>query len=107
VCRNKVEDIIDNGIVSDESNFRQYAASGHNPRKFVSFDEDRLKKMKEDANFKNRMAEKFGIMQTPEGMFDSSDRENVNRIVKFLCKKGMIDPVNDNPVEVEGTRRWM
>ena len=63
--------------------------------------------MKEDANFKNRMAEKFGIMQTPEGMFDSSDRENVNRIVKFLCKKGMIDPVNDNPVEVEGTRRWM
>lgn len=107
ICRNKVEDIIGSGIMSDESTFRQYASSGHNPRKFVSFDENRLRKIKEDANFKNRMAEKFGIIQTPEGIFDSSDSENVNRIVKFLCKKGMIDPVNDNPVEVEGARQWM
>lgn len=107
VCSNKVEDIIGSGIISDESAFRQYATSGHNPRKFVSFDENRLQKIKDDVSFKNRMAEKFGIIQTSEGIFDSSDSENVNRIVKFLCKKGMIDPVNDNPVEVEGARQWM
>ncbi|MCI8300943.1 MAG: DUF4868 domain-containing protein [Lachnospiraceae bacterium] len=107
VCRDKIEDVISSGIVSDESTFRQCAASGHNPRRFVSFDENRLRKMKDDAGFKNRMAEKFGIIQTPEGILDSSDSENVNRIVKFLCKKGMIDPVNDDPVEVEGARQWM
>lgn len=107
ICRNKVEDIICSGIISDESTFRQYATSGHNPRKFVSFDENRLQKIKDDASFKNKMAEKFGIIQTPEGIFDASDSENVNRIVKFLCKKGMIDPVNDDPVEVEGARQWM
>jgi len=107
ICCRKVEDIINSGIVSDENTFRQYAASGHNPRKFVSFDENRLRKMKDDTNFKNRMAEKFGIAQTPEGILDSSDSENVNKIVKFLCKRGMIDPVNDNPVEVEGARQWM
>lgn len=107
ICHNKIEDIISSGIVSDESMFRRYATSGHNPRKFVSFDENRLRKMKDDANFKNRMAGKFRIIQTPEGIFDSSDSENVSRIVKFLCKKGMIDPVNDDPVEVEGARQWM
>ncbi len=107
VCRDKIEDVISSGIVSDESTFRQCAASGHNPRRFVSFDENRLRKMKDDAGFKNRIAEKFGIIQTPEGILDSSDSENVNRIVKFLCKKGMIDPVNDDPVEVEGARQWM
>lgn len=107
ICCNKVEDIISSGIVSDESMFRQYATSGHNPRKFVSYDESRLRKLKNDANFKNRIAEKFGIIQTPDGIFDSSDSENVNRIVKFLCKKGMIDPANDDPVEVQGARRWM
>ncbi|NBH19883.1 DUF4868 domain-containing protein [Clostridiaceae bacterium] len=107
ICRDKIEEIISNGIVSNESMFRQYGASGHNPRKFVSFDENRLRKIKDDAGFRNRMAGKFGIIQTPEGIFDSSDSENVNRIVKFLCKKGMIDPVNDDPVEVEGARQWM
>ena len=103
----KIEEIISSGIVSDESMFRQYGASGHNPRRFVSFDENRLRKIKDDAGFRNRMAGKFGIIQTPEGIFASSDSENVNRIVKFLCKKGMIDPVNDDPVEVEGARQWM
>ncbi len=107
ICRDKIEEIISSGIVSDESMFRQYGASGHNPRKFVSFDENRLGKIKDDAGVRNRMAGKFGIIQTPEGIFDSSDSENVNRIVKFLCKKGMIDPVNDDPVEVEGARQWM
>lgn len=107
ICRNKVEDIISSGIVSDEGMFRQYATSGYNPRKFVSYDENRLRKIKDDASFKNRIAGKFGIIQTPDGIFDSSDSENVNRIVKFLCKKGMIDPVNDDPVEVEGARQWM
>ncbi len=107
ICHNRVEEIISSGIVSDESTFRQYATSGHNPRKFVAYDENRLRKIKDDASFKNRIAEKFGIIQTPDGIFDSSDNENVNRIVKFLCKKGMIDPVNDDPVEVGGARRWM
>ncbi len=106
ICQNKLEDVIASGIVSNEDGFRKYAQSGHNPRKFVSFDENRLQKLRDDIRFKNKMAEKFGIRQTPEGTFDSSDSDNVNRIVKFLCKKGMIDPANDGPVEVEGAKRW-
>lgn len=107
ICRNKVEDIIDSGIVSDGSMFRQYATSGHNPRKFAAYDENRLHKIRDDESFKNRIAGKFGIIQTSEGVFDSSLSDNVDRIVKFLCKKGMVDPVNNDPVEVEGARQWM
>ncbi len=107
ICRSKVEDIVNSGIVSDESMFRQYATSGHNPRKFVAYDENRLNKIRDNEGFKNRMAEKFGIIRTPEGTFDSSLSDNVDRIVKFLCKKGMIDPANDGPVEVESARQWM
>ncbi len=107
ICSHRVEDIIGSGIVSDEDMFRQYATSGHNPRKFVSFDENRLRKIKSDISFRNSIAEKFGIIQTPEGILDSSDGNNVNRIVKFLCKKGMVDPVDDNPVEVESARQWV
>ena len=106
ICSDRVEEIIVSGVVSDKDMFRQYATSGHNPRKFVAFDEKRLQKIENDGSFRKRMAEKFGIIQTSEGLFDSSDGSNVNRIVKFLCKKGMIDPVNDNPVEVEGARQW-
>lgn len=106
ICSDRVEEIIVSGIVSDEDLFKRYATSGHNPRKFVAFDENRLHKIERDKSFRNRMAQKFGIIQTAEGIFDSSDSSNVNRIVRFLCKKGMIDPVNDNPVEVEGARQW-
>lgn len=107
ICRDKVEDIICSGIISDEDIFRQYATSGHNPRKFVAFDENRLQRIRNDEVFKNKMAEKFGIIQTLDGTFDSSIGDNVNRIVKFLCRKGMIDPADENPVEVEGARRWV
>lgn len=106
ICRNKVEDIIGSGIVSDKNTFRQYATSGHNPRRFVAFDENRLRRISSDENFKNRMAEKFGIVKTAEGIFDSSISDNVDRIVKFLCKKGMVDPMDDSPVEVESVRQW-
>ena len=32
ICRDKIEDVVSSGIVQDESTFRQYVASGHNPR---------------------------------------------------------------------------
>lgn len=107
ICNKGIEDIIYSEILSDENMFRKYAASGHNPRRFVSYDEERLQKVRSDLNFRNKMANKFGIDQTPEGKLDSSNSNNVNKIVKFLCRKGMIDPVNEAPVEVEGARRWM
>ncbi len=107
ICQSRLEDVVASGIVSDADLFRRYAGSGHNPRKFVAFDENRLRKLRDDTHFREKMSEKFNIRQTPEGAFDSDDHDNVNRLVKFLCQKGMLDPANDDPVEVEGARRWM
>lgn len=106
VCADKVEEIIDTGILSDHETFRQYASSGYNPRRFVAFDSNRLQKIKNDTVFRKKMSEKFGIIQRDDETYDSSDKNNVERIVKFLCKKGMLDPVDENPVEVEGSKRW-
>lgn len=106
VCANKVEEIVCTGILSDDETFRQYASSGYNPRRFVAFDSNRLQKIKNDIVFRNKMAEKFGIIQGDNETYDSSDKDNVERIVKFLCKKGMLDPIDENPVEVEGSKQW-
>lgn len=106
VCADKVEEIVHTGILSDDEAFRQYASSGYNPRRFVAFDGNRLRRIKNDSVFRNKMAEKFGIVQNSNGKYDSSDKSNVDRIVKFLCKKGMLDPVDENPVEIEGSKPW-
>lgn len=106
ICRNKVEDVIADKIVSDVKTFRKIATTGYNPRRFVAFNESALKRFKEDSDFKSRIAEKFDIELTKEGEVESSDEKNVNRFVKFLCKRGMIDPVSEDPVETEGARKW-
>ena len=52
------------------------------------------------------MAIKFQIDFADGGTFDSTKVKNVEHIVKFLCGKGMIDPVDDSPVEADTVRPW-
>lgn len=106
LCGIKIEEVLSANLVTDVEAFRQHASAGFNPRKFLAFNKDRLEKLKSDSNFHRLAEQKFGLKCTGSGMFDSTDRENVNRIVKFLCGKGMIDPVNEQPVEVDGSRVW-
>ena len=50
-CAGKLEEIEQCSIVTDFGAFSSVAGSGHNPRKFVSFNESHLQKLK---NFRSR-----------------------------------------------------
>ena len=41
-----------------------------------------------------------------EEIFDTSSELNNDRIVKLLCNKGMLHPINENPMEVNGAKPW-
>ena len=104
ICQKEVEEIQSIGIVTDIESFMGVATSGHNPRKFISFNKENLKLLK-DNKIKNRISKQFGIPLV-DGKFDTSNTKSSENLIKVLCGKGKIDPFNDNPVEVLGSKEW-
>ena len=93
ICVVKTEDICDSGIISNVESFKNIATSGHNPRRFVAFNQQRYDAMK-DAALRRRMAAIFQLTLDSE------------KLIKVLCNKGMVDPFGNVPVEVSAVSRW-
>lgn len=105
ICVQTVNELIASELFSNPEAFRTVATSKHNPRRFVSYDKNNFEYLKQYDNRKH-IADKFQIELTDEGLFDTTTETNTNKIVKFLCNKGMVHPINECPVEVNGTRPW-
>ena len=103
-CTEKLIEIEECGIVKDFATFSSIAGNGHNPRKFVSFNDAHLQKLKNPRS-RIKMAKKFNIPMNGD-LFDTSQPGTVDKIVKLLCDRGMVDPFDDNPMEVAGSKKW-
>ena len=103
-CAGKLEEIKRCCIVTDFAAFSSVAGSGHNPRKFVSFNESHLQKLK-NSRSRVKMAKKFSIPMNGD-CFDTTQPGVADKIVKLLCNRGMVDPFDDNPMEVAGSKKW-
>lgn len=104
VCKEKIEEIKDMGIVSDIESFMNVANSGHNPKKFISFNKENLRLLNDDK-MKDNISAKFNIPLI-NGKFDTTNDEVSKKLIKLLCDKGKIDPFNNKPVEVAGAKEW-
>lgn len=105
ICNTKVDEIMSCGILSNPEAFKIIAKSGHNPRRFVSYNPDRLTAMS-DARKRKKLAAKFGIALDANNKIDTDDEKTPERLVKFLCNKGMLDPLDESPVEVSAAKNW-
>lgn len=105
VCHSAVVTIEKAGFISEFDSFRTVAESGHNPRRFVSYDPSIVTALK-NTNRRKAIAEKFSIPLDKENHFDASADGAAEKIVKLLCRKGMLDPIENNPVEVSNARQW-
>lgn len=105
ICTTKISSIKDCNILTDFDAFSAVAGSGHNPRKFVSFNDSHLQKLK-NVNTRKKMAKKFNISLDGD-KFDSKKADTSDKLVKLLCDRGMVDPFDDNPMEVAGSKQWV
>lgn len=105
ICTTKISTIKECDILTDFDAFSAIAGSGHNPRKFVSFNDAHLQKLK-NANTRKKMAKKFNISLVGD-KFDSTKSDTSDKLVKLLCDRGMVDPFDDNPMEVAGSKQWV
>ena len=105
VCHDAVSEVESTGIISGADTFRTVAESGHNPRKFVAFDRERLNALR-NTNTRKAMAKRFSIPLDSENRFDATVDGAADKIVKLLCNKGMVDPFTNVAVEVSGAKQW-
>lgn len=106
VCHQKVDEVERALIIRGFEKFRSVAESGHHPRQFVGFNENRLNALKRKS-VRLAMAKQFKIPLDETGdKFDASAEGAADKIVKLLCNKGMVDPFEKNAVEVDGARAW-
>lgn len=104
LCSNCIIRVQESGIVANIEHFSSIASSGHNPRRFVAYNQARLEKLK-DASTRHKIATKFSIPMC-EGKFDATQEGASEKIVKILCNKGMVDPFEDLPMEVSSAKKW-
>ena len=104
ISAQRTTEVINEDMVSDKDTFKRIAESGYNPRRFLSFNPERFDMLK-DRGAIEKMKKIFSIT-TVDGRFDTSSPENAEKLIKILCNKGMTDPFTDNPVEVEGAKKW-
>lgn len=82
-CVQKIEAM---NITSNFDVFKSIATTGHNPRKFVSFNEKKLDLMKK-KKIRNLVRDKYNIPLTEDGSkFDTSKVEDASRFVKVVCR---------------------
>ena len=104
ICNSKVNELATYSFISDPDSFRKIATSGHNPRRFVSYNQNRVEHLK-DKTKRVKWSKYFGI-NLNKSNFDTSNTENVEKIIKLICDKGMADPFENSPVEVAGSKKW-
>ena len=105
-CEESVSLIVGKGIVSDNEAFTKIALAGHNPRKFLSFNQKNLEMLAKNKNTRKSIGSKFGISLTKEGDYDTSVEKNSDSLIKILCNKAMLEPFAQEPMEVESARTW-
>lgn len=104
VCRTMVDEIVKCDFLTDRDSFALIANSGRNPRRFVSYNKKHFDWLKNETN-REKAAIKFGL--TLEGsLINTADELSVEKLVKFLCNKAMVDPCDESPVEVAATKPW-
>ena len=104
-CAKKVEEVIKLDILTNSDAFENIATKGQNPRRFVSFNQSRLDAIK-NTNSRKKYMKMFQISMR-DGKIDTDDEKSSERLVKFLCEKAMLDPIDEKPREVSAAKAWL
>lgn len=103
LCSDYIAKVQESEIVVNIEKFSSVAGSGHNPRRFVSYNQSHLEKLK-NASTRRKIATKFSIPMDG-GKFDTNQEGVTEKIVKILCDKGMVDPFESLPMEVPSAKK--
>lgn len=103
-CENCIKKIKETNIIKDINLFHESARKGHNPRRFLSFDEETLENLK-NLEKRKKIAQRFNIKLSDDKFLVEND-DDCTKLIKLLCRKGMLDPFTENAMEVSSAKKW-
>ena len=105
--REVIDKILNLGLVSDPENFARYASGADNQRRLRKFKEDEADRLKflADKTKGKKIREKFGLRIDGKQLI-STTKEDVDRVVKLVYQRGMLNPFDNAPMEVHGASKW-
>ena len=107
-CSETLEIISSQNIISDSSIelFQSTALHGHNPRKFLTFQQKRLDALSEQS-VRERISHKFNIpLDEHTNKFSFRNEKEIEKLIKILCDKAALDPIDNSPREALNLREW-
>jgi len=104
ICKERVEEIIRSGIITDNDAFKNIAITGFNARRFISFNTQSMHELM-NSDIRKQISNKF-IIPLSGDRFDTNKEGVCEKLIKLLCNKGMLDPFENTPVEVTGIKKW-
>lgn len=105
ISQERIDMVKKDGLISDDDIFTKTASSKHNPRKFLSFNQEHYEELLRNKNKRNELGIKFDIPLVGE-KYDTSTERYSDNLVKLLCDKAMLEPFEQKPMEVEAAKSW-
>ena len=108
ICKNVAKDKADAlaklEYISGAENLAAVSLTGLNPRRYLGYNEGRVAELG-NATKRRDIAKTFGIKYV-KGKLDLSEKGDAERFIKVICKRGMVDPFTEGPVEVTSSKVW-
>lgn len=102
----KVADVfVQSAFFTDGEKLKEKALSGHYPRMLVTYQPGKMEYLDKLSN-RRAIAKKFGIGIRRDGALDTQNPESAEKLLRFLCNRGMLDPTDQSAMEVTGAKRW-
>ncbi len=92
-------------FLTDAVKLKETALSGHYPRMLLAYQPSKMDYLNKPSN-RRAIAKKFGIGIREDGALDTEDPKSAEKLLRFLCNKGMLDPTDQSAMEVTGAKRW-
>lgn len=100
VCQERLQDLEAADLIDDIDSYKNFASSGQNPKKFITYNPEIVKKLKK-PKYKELLKTRLHISVNPiTHKFDLSDPKNAKNFTLAICDKTKNNMFDDGICEV-------
>lgn len=100
VCQERLDELESADIINDIDSYKTFAASGQNPKKFITYNPEIVEKLKKQK-YKDLLKKRLHIPVNPTThKFDLSDPQNAKNFTLAICGKTKNNMFDDGVCEV-------
>lgn len=101
VCQERLQELEAADIVDDIDSYKTFASSGQNPKKFITYNPEIVKKITKKQKYKDLLINRLHIPVNPAtNKFDLSDPKNAKNFTLAICDKTKNNMFDDGVCEV-------